>query len=36
MKKTVIVLLIMWLAMLAFAQEDKPSCHEISLNYGGP
>jgi len=36
MKKTIIILLSFCLAVFAFAQEEKPYRHAISLNYGGP
>jgi Outer membrane protein beta-barrel domain len=36
MKKTILLLLACYLTVFAFAQEEKPSRHAISLNYGGP
>ena len=36
MKKTIIILLSFCFVVFAFAQEEKPYRHGISVNYGGP
>jgi hypothetical protein len=36
MKKFILILFALCLTVFVFAQEEKPSRHVISLNYGGP